>query len=148
MAKYALTLQRTLSTSASLGVVGATATARRGKVYDYTLGSEATPADAAILFVLQRFTAAGTTTAVTPQPLDPADAASAAAGGQNATVEPTYTANQILAKVALNQRATYRWVAAPGSELVYPATNASGIGIQTPTAPASLGTAQLYFEEQ
>ena len=73
MAKYAVDLQRTASTTGSLGSWVADATRpRRLKFYDIMFGSEATPADAAILWTIQRCTAAGTGTGVTPQALDPA----------------------------------------------------------------------------
>jgi hypothetical protein len=118
------------------------------KWYDVILGSEASPADNPFLWILQRCTTAGTSTAVTPQPLDPADAATETDAGENHTAEPTYTANQILLAVPLNQRATFRWVAAPGSELVAPATASNGIGIQTTTASAVAITATVLFAEQ
>jgi len=126
-----------------------TTQARRGKIYDIMFGSEATPNDAAILWTFQRYTAAGTSTAVTPQALDPADAAFLGQAGENHTIEPTYTASAILLNVPLNQRATYRWVAAPGGELVYPATTANGIGIQTDTISTGTPviTATLHVNE-
>jgi hypothetical protein len=135
MANFAADFQRTGSTTASLGSIGAVSTtqARRGRIYDLIMGSEATPADAALLWTVQRYTAAGTNTAVTPQKLDPADAAFLGEAGENHTVEPTYTAGAIVLNIPLNQRATFRWVAAPGGELVYPATTANGFGIQTDT---------------
>ncbi len=149
MAGYSVTLQRTGSTSASLGSLSAPGSSmRRVKIYDAIFGSEATPADNAFLWQYQRTTAAGTSTAVTPQPLDPADAACAAVAGQNHTVEPTYTANAILLTVPLNQRPTFRWVAKDGKELVIPATANAGIGIKTPTASAVAITNNLMFEEQ
>lgn len=129
MARYAAEVNRTASTTLSLGTVGAGA--RRGRVYDLILGSEATPADAAVLWVVQRYTAAGTSTAVTPNALDPADAAFGGACGENHTIDATYTAGAVALSVPLNQRATFRWVAAPGGELVYPATAANGFGIRT-----------------
>src|SRR5690348_2288983 len=119
MAKYSADFQRTASTSASLGSLTSDATrARRAKIYDVILGSEATPADAALLFTFRRCTAAGTNTSVTPQPLDPADFATEFDAGENHSAEPTYTAGAILLNIPLNQRATFRWVAAPGGELV------------------------------
>jgi hypothetical protein len=149
MAKYAVEMNRTASTTLSVGVVGADATRpRRGKFYDIILGSEASPADNAFRYIVQRFTAAGTSTAVTPQKLDPADAATEADAGENATIEPTYTSNEIVLAIGLNQRATFRWVAAPGGELVYPATASNGLGIQTPTASTVAVTAMVHFEEQ
>jgi hypothetical protein len=132
--KFACDFQRTASTTATLGTMTADATRpRRLRVYDAMFGSEATPADAAILWTFRRCTAAGTSTGVTPQNLDPADATTEYDAGENHTIEPTYTAGAILLNVPLNQRATYRWVAAPGGELVMPATASNGFGIETDT---------------
>lgn len=149
MANYAVDLQRTASTSASVGSVTADATRpRRFKLYELNIGSEASPADNNFLWRVQRCTAAGTSTGVTPFPLDPADAATEMDAGENHTVEPTYTSSAILLHLPLNQRATFRWVAAPGGELVAPATASNGLGVQTPTGSAVVVTAQLHVAEQ
>jgi len=134
MARYTITMSRTASLTASLGSYSAPATARRTKLTELTVGQDASPADNTVKYVLQRFTAPGTSTAVTPVALDPADAAATIVAGQNHTVEPTYTAGQILLTIPLNQRATFRWVAPPYGELVTPATASNGIGIATPVA--------------
>ncbi len=149
MANYSTILRRTASTTASLGSIAAPASAmRRGELYDLIFGSEAAAADNPFLYVLQRFTAAGTSTAVTPQPLDPADAAAVSVAGQNHTVEPTYTASQILLDLALNQRASFRWWASDTGRLVYPATANNGIGIATPTSSAVAITSTVFFCER
>src|SRR3954463_4319344 len=96
-------------------------TAIRPRIYDFILGSDATPADNAAEYVLQRTTTAGTSTSFTPVALDPGDPASLASFGQAHSAEPTYTAAALLLDIATNQRATFRWVAAPGGELVLPA---------------------------
>jgi hypothetical protein len=148
MANMAIPLQRTASTSASVGSMTSDATRpRRARVYDILLGSEASPADNAFLWRFRRCTAAGTSTGVTPRNLDPADATTEFDAGQNHTVEPTYTAGSELLEVALNQRATFRWVAAPGGELVIPATASNGIGVETPTASAVTVTSTVYLCE-
>lgn len=132
--KLAVDLQRTASATASLGTMTADATRpRRLFVHDIMFGSEATPADAAILWKVQRCSAAGTSTGVTLAYLDPGDSASEYDAGENHTIEPTYTADTHLLHVPLNQRATYRWVATPGMELVMPQTASNGFGIQTDT---------------
>ena len=142
-------LKRTASTTGSLGSISADATRpRRIEWYDLIIGSEGTVGDNPFLYVLQRFTAAGTSTPVTLQNLDPADAATEADAGQNHTVEPTYTANLILQEIPLNQRATFRWLAAEGGRLVSPATASNGIGIATPTGAAVLITATAYVNER
>jgi hypothetical protein len=149
VANYAVDLHRTASAVASLGVVGADATRpRRGELYELVVGSEAAAADNPFLYVLQRCTALGTSTGVIPQPLDPADAATECDAGENHTVEPTYTAAAYLLEIALNQRATFRWIATEGGRLVWPATAANGIGVATPTSAAVVITAQIHFNER
>jgi hypothetical protein len=103
----------------------------RGRVYDYMVGSITTPADSAFDHELFRTSTAGTASANTPSPLDVADTAAIFDASDTYTVDPTIGVN--LMRVPLNQRATYRWVAAPGGELVWPATAANGIsgGLQT-----------------
>ena len=95
----------------------------RPKVYDILMGSDATPADNAGKYAMQRGTTAGTPgSSVTPQAIDTGDpAALASAGLAVFTIGPTLTANAFLLQWAQNQRATFRWVAAPTKELVLPA---------------------------
>lgn len=149
MAAYAVQANRTADGTLPVGSVGADATRpRRGKFYDLIFGSEASPADNAFLYTVQRVTALGTSTAVTPQALDPGDAATEADAGENHTVNATATANAILLAIGLNQRATFRWVAAPGGELVYPATASNGLAVYTPTSSAVAVTTEIHFAEQ
>lgn len=147
MARYSVSVNRTLSTTASLGTLGQGGTQRRHRTLDIVVGVDGTPGDTAVRYAFQRCTALGTSTGVTPQALDPADVAALAVAGQNHTVEPTYTASAILLELVFNQRSTVRWFAAPGEELVCPATASNGIGIQTPVAPALSGWATLVFDE-
>lgn len=131
-----------------------TTSLRRGKVYDLLVGTNGTPADNAMEWDVSRFSATAvlTATAVTPNPLDPADGAFLGVSTANATTENTYVNNGTGASVfyvGVNQRASYRWVAAPGSELVYPATALAGLGLRTKsTAYTGNATGQLYVEEQ
>ena len=149
--KFACDFQRTASTTASLGSMTADATRpRRLRVFDFIIGSEATPADAAILWTFQRCSAAGTSTGVTPQNFDLASSTTEYDAGENHTIEPTYTASAILGNFPLNQRATFRWVAAPGAEWVMPATASNGFGIQTDTISTGTPviTATVYSDEE
>lgn len=147
MARYSVSLNRTLSQTQTLGTIGQGATTRRHRWIDVLVGVDGTPGDTAVRYVFQRCTALGTSTAVTPQALDPADVACNAASGQNHTVEPTYTAGAILLTIPFNQRSTVRWFAAPGEELVCPATASNGVGVQTPVAPALSGWVDAKFDE-
>jgi hypothetical protein len=124
------------------------ATTIKPKIYDLIVGSDATPADNAASYHLQRFSAAGTSTAVTPRPLDPDDPAALASAGENHTVEPTYTANLVLLNFSLNQRATFRWVAAPGGEIILPATANNGVGLRTIVSSSPVNTTcVMHYEE-
>lgn len=121
----------------------------RPKIYDLIIGDSATPADQAAEFIAGRFTAVGTAgSSFTPNPLDPNDPASLASAGISHSAEPTYTANQGLLNIRMNQRATFRWVASPGSELVLPATAANGVGVylNAATAAAVYGATVLYTQ--
>jgi len=130
----------------TVGVLTSAATVRP-KLAHFILSTLGVAADGVLEWKLQRFTAAGTTTGVTPAPLDPADPASLATGGSNATVEPTYTANLIFFDKGLNQRVTYTWYAPQDGEIVAPATAANGLGMQvlSSVAPAYTGVAAYEF---
>jgi len=91
-------------TDSVLGVTSASTI--RPMLYDIIFGSSASPADNAIQWLMRRYTAAGTATAVTPQALDPADPAALASAGENHTAEPTYTSNSELMNLVANQRST------------------------------------------
>ena len=103
----------------------------RAMLREVLLGSDDTPADVAYELIVQRTTAAGTATAVTPTALDAAAPASYLTAGKNHTAEPTYTASTELLTMPNNLRASQRWVAAPGFELIIPATNLAGIGAKS-----------------
>jgi hypothetical protein len=127
--------------------------ATRPKCFHFACSTLGAAADGVLEWILQRFTAAGTSTAVTPRNLDASDVAAAVAVcGSNATVEPTYTANSSLFDEGVNQRAIYTWNAwTEGAQLVAPATAASGIGIAalSSVAPAytGVGAAHFHIEE-
>lgn len=127
--KYAIATTDTNTANTTALSLAAT-TAVRPMIYDVLVGSVATPADNAGEYILGRFTTDdGTGSAYTPSPIDSGDPACTAVVLVNHSGEPTYTANVFLLRFATNQRATFRWVAAPGSELKCPATANSGIGL-------------------
>jgi len=110
-------------------VKAATATLCRGQIYEVNVGADGAPnaTDCQIIYDWSRCTVAGSGVASTPNPLNPADVASRSAVQINLTSEGTVTASSSVLELGLNQRASQRWIAAPGSELVWPATNANGI---------------------
>lgn len=140
-----------IAASSALGVVGITAgnAPRRARILEYTLGCDSLPGTEVVLrYTLDRFAASGTFTSTTPNPLDSADAACTTVGGQNWTVNPALGAN--LDDFALNMRATFRWVAQPGSELVMPATLGAGLFVRNPAGASTGSTSvrgRLIFDE-
>lgn len=160
MAKYAITngstsgagTQQNLTTTyvgAIIGLTGANAAPRRIKIYDLLIGTNGTPADNFIEWDISRVTLASTATSATPQPLDIADATSVTTTTVNSSTFGTVTANSNVFYLGANQRASYRWVAAPGGELVSPATSSAGFQLRARSgAYTSTVTATIHFEEQ
>jgi hypothetical protein len=116
-------------------------TAHRIWLYEIVLGNVGTPADLVSMYLIGQVTAPGSSGgAITPTLL--ADAAGQAARSvfhSNLTTEPTYVntsttqglavvADGDLMRVPLNHRATYKWQASPGGELIAPATTTDGFG--------------------
>jgi hypothetical protein len=112
------------------------------------VGSDATPADIATEYNIIRGTVSGTGTAVTARALDPANPAATIApeGGTFAT--QTKTANSSMLNIPLNQRATFRWVAAPGGEIVIPATADNWVGLESIGSGGTPNTnATMHWQE-
>lgn len=106
----------------------------RALVQEIDVGTPGTPADNYMEYDISRQTAVGTSTSATPNPLDTTFRASSTLAAVNYTAEGTVTAASSVFYLALNQRASYRWVAAPGSELIIPATAAAGFAIRARSA--------------
>ena len=151
MAKYSLNGALATAASAIAPVMNITGAATvRARIYDIILGSVATPADNAAKFQLQRSTTAGTTpvTVVVAQALDPAEAAAVTTCNQGTyATNPVLTAAAFLLQWSQNQRATFRWVAAPGGEFVIPAVAANGIALVSPSGAAIVYDWMVHFEE-
>jgi hypothetical protein len=109
---------------------------RRGKLYDILIGTNTTPADTYIEFEVSRATLGTTVTWLgsvssvsSAYELDTADGAFGAFVTMNGSAGSTAVAIRSVAAwyVAINQRASYRWVAAPGSEIVYAAVSSASV---------------------
>lgn len=119
-------------------------------LYDLIVGSDDTPADAAGEFVLNRSTTAGTGgTALTEQKLDPLTVNNATAAGVGGTFTTDPTSGNNLLMIGLHQRATFRWIAAPGGEIYTPQTANNGLMLEC--TAMSTGTpninATLFWRE-
>jgi hypothetical protein len=120
-------------TSSFLTVAGLTgATTIRPEICEIKLGASGTPADNALVWLLQRYTAAGTSTGVTPSARNPAnDGLHLASFGSNHTSEPTYTSAKLPFSIPpLHQKNSLIWQAYAGEGIVIPATANNGVGIQ------------------
>lgn len=123
---------------------------RRAALFDLIVGSVASPADQSAKFHLGRITALGTEgSGYTPVNLDPAgpagelDAGCGVFGG-----EPTYTASKQLLVFSINQRATWRWIAAPGCEILTPATQNNGVGLKTSSSTSTQAHEACIFHQE
>jgi hypothetical protein len=106
-------------------------TTTRGWLYDIVLGSDSAPTDVATDFEIIRSTALGTGTSVTPQALDGGNPAALLTAQRGTFTGQTKTANSQVLKFGLNQRATFRWVAVPGGEIVVPATATAAVLLES-----------------
>jgi hypothetical protein len=147
---YAVAGPAAAGTATKTAITNIATSAVRPQINEVIWGVDATPADNYLLLASTRFTAAGTTaaSAPTPQPLDPGDVASISTAGWTHSAEPTYATSVNLLEIAMNQRATFRWVAQDGRELVAPATAANGVGHRNVASGASLAPrASVQFRE-
>jgi hypothetical protein len=119
-----------------------------GRIHQLVIGSDAAPADIATRFDLIRLTALGVGgTATVEKPTDP-QAPSASCNLRGGTMtEPTYEADFLL-EVALNQRATFTWIANPGREmrLTVGATNGMGLRSIASGATPNINTTMAWDE--
>lgn len=143
--------QQALTTSYKTltALTAATATLTTARIFDVIVGCDGTPADHVVDFDVSRQTAAGTSTAITPAALDGAVRAAGTVGSANFTAEGTITSNTNVFNAPVNVRATQRWVAVPGDELVIPATNLAGFAARAKSPSGYTGTAraEMWFRE-
>jgi len=142
--------ESTTTTGYTTAVLITGGTTVRPRIYDVTWGYGAAAADTTAFVNIQRATTAGTAgSSPTPQNIDTDGPASiATAGIGDFSAEPTYTATANLFELPMNQRAAYRWVAAPGGELMVPATASNGIGSRVKAATyTGEMRSTVFFEE-
>ncbi len=159
MAKYSITngstsgagTQQNMTTTyvgSLIGLTGANSAPRRIKIYDVLIGTNTTPADNFIEWDISRITTNSTATSVVSPALDPADAASLTTAMLNSSTQGTISVPNLF-YVGINQRASYRWVAAPGGELVSPATSSAGFQLRARSGGyTGTATGTVHFEEQ
>lgn len=152
--KYAVGLQQT-AVSAVTGATGTDAvgellgtTTVRGRIYDILFGHGGAPADTVIRWEVMRATTSATGAAAVGNALDIDAPTAEILAEEEVTVGPTVTANSAVLDFDLNQRATFRWVAAPGGEILIPAS-ATGAVFFNASSASYTGIARVtaHWEE-
>ena len=123
-------------------MTAATATLTQGCLIDASFGQNGAPSttDGDVLWQIASCTSVGTAGSnPTPKPTQPGWRASGNVCGANHSAGPTgfNTAANLLYAIPINQRASYRWMPVPGSELYWPATNLNGLVISASSPVAS-----------
>jgi hypothetical protein len=127
----------TTTLKSAVGIRQPAAATNSIQIYTLVIGSAATTADANVEYVVQRYSTAGTSTAVTPADVEDTGATAATVAGQTFTAEPTVVTNSILWDNGLNQRATYTIVWAPGYEWRIGVTNTRQVTLAAKHASAT-----------
>lgn len=134
---------------------------RRGKLFDILVGTNGTPADNYMEWDVIRVTggtsthalAGGVSSISSALSIDLADPyGSVNLITINASLETLATVAAEVFYVGVNQRASYRWVAAPGSEIVWPANTSATVsnglaGRVRSGAYTGTATMQWIFQE-
>jgi hypothetical protein len=135
------------STTAGAGSTVAN-TFRRGKWYDILVGTNGSPADNFMEFEVARVTTQSTATNFAAPPLDSADQGHITSVVANSSSFGTVSVPNLW-YIGMNQRASYRWVCAPGSELVWPTTTSNGLILRARSgAYTGTVTGTVMFQEQ
>ena len=147
MGKYSTKGQMALiAADTVLSIISATTV--RPTLTEIVLSSSSTPNDYSAGFLVQRFSADGTGTAVTPQALDFDDPVSITTSKQIYTIEPTLTAAEILLDIAHNLRATVRWVAQPGYGFIVPKLTGDGLALVCEAVSTQFTERATFFFEE
>jgi len=143
-------LSQAASTTAPLMFLNGGTTVRPA-VYDIVTGNgDSAPADNSMKLQMVRTTGANSGgSTITPAPLDSQDPAAVTTANLGVFNSGNPTIGVTLLQWAQNMRATFRWVAAPNSELLVPATANNGIGMVNPTVGGSTWSVNwevLFYE--
>lgn len=151
MAKYGVfgaggAASATAATAGIMKVDNATPVLSIPRIYEWSIGPGAAAEDSNYTVQLKRQTTAGTWTAVTPSPLDPASAACKATAGRVSTAAGS--AGVVLGTWGFNQRGGYRYVAKDGGEFIVGRADANGIILEYAVVQGTaVNYATMYFDE-
>jgi len=149
MARFTCTAD-SVAAGVDLPIVNLTGSAAiRIHLYDLVISSDDTPSDQATRYSVQTTTDVGVggTGLANETPLDPLSVG-AVGDAIKGTFTTKPTTGAILLLFSVNQRATFRWVAAPGSELMSPAAAGDGLMVNSENSTGTPGTecTMLWWE--
>lgn len=151
MANYGTAFNKTGSDSVLqvVELIAAAATGiRRSKIFSFGIGCTAASNDGVHQYTIHRVTGTATGTAVTPQPLDGADAVAFATSKHLITADAgSFAAGAELYREPLNGRASWQFNANPGKEFVGPATASNGLSLGLSAASTATYAGNLQHEE-
>lgn len=125
------------SGSPTVGTI-VSATSVRPRITRVNVGARTTMSDTALQWILQRITATGTGTSVTPQATDPANASlNLHTAAQAHSSEPTYTSGAVLWQQSIHVRAPFVLYLDGDSAVILPATANNGVGVKCVHASAT-----------
>ena len=152
MPKYAVVGEDTNTASATqptLYFVNGATTPGALALYEFIIGHDAAPADNAYQYQIANVTNENATPgggAVTPLNLVRNGRTSLSNAVEASTADATVTLAFL--EIGLNMRATFRWIASPGSEMICDDAEDNGWGIMCiQAATAVVGNYTLLFEE-
>ena len=135
---------------AAVSILGLTSAATiRPAIVGVRLGFPDAPADYATKIQLNRHTAAGSSTTVTPEPDDPIMPAYLGSAGYNHSVEPTFTSGAVLLNAVFNQKDQFVWEMPIDRGKILPATAANGATLRfiSVSAGTAVCEAEMTFVE-
>lgn len=153
--RYGVGLQQSATTTVD-GATGTDAagelistTAVRARIYDLLFGHGSAAGDVTLRWEVNRTTTSATGTGATENALDDDAPAAEILSEEEITVGPTVVADSQLLDFDLNQRATFRWVAAPNGEIMM-AASASATNLMfnaSHTGSAVIARITVHWEE-
>jgi hypothetical protein len=117
----------------------------RAWIYEIRLSSEVTPDDKTGIFEVVRFTGTLAATDLAETRVDPAEGVSNMSARGATITGFTRTPNTVLLSFPLHQRATFRWLAKPGGQIVVPRIIDNWVGVgcvdhgATPSISVNMG---------
>lgn len=121
---------------------------RRSRLFSFGIACTAAANDGVHSYVIRRVSGSATGTAVTAQPLDPADPVAFCLSKHLITADAaSFSGGAELYREPLNGRASWQFNANPGREFVSPATASNGVSLGLAAASTSTYGGNLQFEE-